>query len=83
MNQNENETIEMRLLLEGIYEKYGYDFRDYAPASLKRRVAKCLNTEHFKTISGLQEKVLHDPKTKVCRIVELFLCHMEMPYDPA
>lgn len=60
-NQKETEAIEMRLLLEGIYEKYGYDFRDYAPASLKRRVAKCLNAEHLKTISGLQEKVLHDP----------------------
>ncbi|MBI5607217.1 MAG: protein-glutamate O-methyltransferase CheR [Deltaproteobacteria bacterium] len=60
-NLNETEPIEMKLLLEGIFEKYGYDFRDYAQASLKRRVAKCLNAERLKTISGLQEKILHDP----------------------
>ena len=32
------EAIEIELLLEAIYRRYGYDFRDYAPASLKRRL---------------------------------------------
>src|SRR5206468_7455168 len=36
--QLELETLELRLLLEGIYRHYGYDFREYAPASLRRRV---------------------------------------------
>ena len=30
--------IEIRLLVEAVYLRYGHDFRDYAPASLKRRV---------------------------------------------
>ena len=34
----ENENIEIRLLLEAIYQKYGYDFRDYSKAHIKRRI---------------------------------------------
>jgi chemotaxis protein methyltransferase CheR len=60
MKQAELENVEMRLFVEGIFLKYGYDFRDYAPASLKRRIQKCIVEEGLKTISGLQERVLHD-----------------------
>ena len=30
--------IEIRLLVQAIFLRYGHDFRDYAQASLKRRV---------------------------------------------
>jgi chemotaxis protein methyltransferase CheR len=39
----------------------GYDFRSYAPTALRRRVAERVRAEGVETISGLQEKVLHDP----------------------
>ena len=48
------------MLLEAIYHRHGYDFRDYAPASLKRRVWKRVEGEALKTVSGLQERVIHD-----------------------
>ena len=35
---NELEDIEIALLLEGLYRYYGFDFREYSPASLKRRI---------------------------------------------
>jgi chemotaxis protein methyltransferase CheR len=54
------EALEIRLLLDGIYEYYGYDFRDYAPSTLKRRVRESLRREKLANISGLLEKVLHD-----------------------
>jgi chemotaxis protein methyltransferase CheR len=57
----ELEEIELRLLLDGVFHYYGFDFRDYAPASLKRRIWKCVQEERLHTISGLQEKILHDP----------------------
>ena len=57
------EEIEFQLLIEGIYRHYGYDFRDYAPTSLKRRIMNFVQLEKLKTISGLQEKVLHDRET--------------------
>ncbi|XWK89575.1 MAG: protein-glutamate O-methyltransferase CheR [Phormidium sp.] len=58
---NELEDIEIKLLLEGIYLYYGFDFRNYAMASLKRRIWNIIQAEKLHTVSGLQEKVLHDP----------------------
>jgi chemotaxis protein methyltransferase CheR len=55
------ERIEMELLLEGIYRHYGYDFRSYAPSSLRRRLKKRLEAESLPTFSALQDRVLHDP----------------------
>jgi chemotaxis protein methyltransferase CheR len=55
------EDLETELLLEAVYRHYGHDFREYAPASLKRRIAIAMREEKVCTISGLQEKVLHDP----------------------
>ena len=54
------DDIEMRLLLDAIYSTYHYDFRQYASASLKRRLAQALIQMDCATLSALQEKVLHD-----------------------
>jgi chemotaxis protein methyltransferase CheR len=54
--------VEMDLLLGAIFHKYHYDFRRYAGASLRRRVEAALSHFGCKTISGLQERVLHEPK---------------------
>ena len=61
MGNPETEAMEIRLLLEGVFQRYGYDFREYAPASLKRRIWEVVRAEKLKSISGLQERVLHDP----------------------
>lgn len=55
------DEIEMRLLLDAIYSRYHYDFRQYASASLKRRLSQALVRLECATISALQEKILHDP----------------------
>jgi chemotaxis protein methyltransferase CheR len=54
------EDIEVQLLLEAVYRYYGYDFRNYALSSLKRRVRSFLHHERLATISALQERILHD-----------------------
>ena len=56
------EALELQLLLEGILEQYGYDFRDYATASIRRRIMSRVQAEGLNSISGLQERVLHDPE---------------------
>jgi len=43
MSAKEIKNIELDLFLEAIFRRYGYDFRNYARASLRRRVAKTLN----------------------------------------
>jgi chemotaxis protein methyltransferase CheR len=54
------EDIEIALLLEGLYRFYGFDFRDYSPASLKRRIVERMRAEKIETISAFQDRVLHD-----------------------
>jgi len=55
--------IELSMLLEAIYQRYHQDFRGYARASLKRRVAQSLLKFECATISRLQERLLHEPAT--------------------
>ncbi len=57
----ELEALEIKLLLEAVFEWYGFDFRDYAYASLRRRVWQAVTDEGLKTISSLQERLLHEP----------------------
>lgn len=58
----QSEELELRLLLDAVYCHYGYDFRDYATASLRRRVWNVIRDEKLHSISGLQERILHDPQ---------------------
>jgi len=55
------EEIEFELLLEGVFRQWGFDFRNYAPSSLRRRVMNFIRSEHISSISSLQDRVLHDP----------------------
>jgi chemotaxis protein methyltransferase CheR len=52
--------IELRLLIEAIYLKFHYDFRSYAPASLKRRLTLAMQRFECRSLSQLQDRVLHD-----------------------
>src|SRR6267143_3090084 len=54
------EDIELDLLLEGIFRQYGFDFRNYARSSLKRRVRHFLQEERIETVSLLQDRILHN-----------------------
>ena len=56
----ELENIEIALLLEGVFQHSGYDFRSYAPSSIRRRIHDCVRAERVATISALQARVLHD-----------------------
>lgn len=56
------EAIELPLLLEAMRQRYGYDFRDYAPASLKRRIRRFMQLEQLTTLSSLQDRLVHEPE---------------------
>ncbi len=60
--ENAFADLELSLLLEAMLRFSGHDFTDYAQATLKRRVADRMRAENVATISGLQERVLHDPE---------------------
>ena len=75
--------IELRLLMEAIYLKYSYDFRDYAGASQKRRVLHALHQMDCASISELQARVLHDPDAFIQLLQYLTIPTSEMFRDPA
>lgn len=58
---NAAEQIEARLLLEGIYQMYGYDFRQYSESSVTRRILYRMKAEGLPSISQLQERILREP----------------------
>ena len=60
MPDSENENIEIKCLVEAIYQKYGYDFREYAWDSLKRRVMAILKEQKIKNISQMQHRIIYD-----------------------
>lgn len=55
------EDIEIRLLLEAIFQQYHYDFRGYSMASIKRRLSQARQAFGCEKFSQLQDMVLHDP----------------------
>jgi chemotaxis protein methyltransferase CheR len=54
------EEIEVKLLLDGVLMRYGYDFREYALGALRRSIAAGMAAEGAPTISAYQERLLHD-----------------------
>ncbi|MCI3945433.1 chemotaxis protein CheR [Pseudomonas syringae] len=82
MHLDRNAEIELRLLIEAIYLKYSYDFRDYSGASIKRRVVHALRQFDCATISALQERVLHDPAAFMQLLQILTIPVSEMFRDP-
>ena len=58
----EIEEIEIDLLLEAIHRRYGYDFRDYARASLRRKVRQIAGNAGVASISALIPRLLHEPE---------------------
>jgi len=54
------QDIEVQLLLEAIWLKYGYDYRNYARAHIKRRILHRLSISEIDSISELQSRILYD-----------------------
>lgn len=54
------EDIEIGLLLEGLFQVHGFDFRDYSRSSIKRRILELMRADGMPTVSAFQDRVLHD-----------------------
>src|SRR5580698_937517 len=80
---NATEDIEIRLLLEALYQRYHYDFRHYARASIKRRLIQAREQLGFSSISAMQDSVLHDPSALPRLLGYLTVQVSEMFRDPS
>jgi chemotaxis protein methyltransferase CheR len=75
--------IEFKLFIDAIYHMYHYDFRGYAPASLRRRLKTAMNRFDCRTLSQLQDRVVHDPAVFPALLDFLTVQVSEMFRDPA
>ena len=77
------DDIELDLLLDGMFRCYGYDFRDYARPSLRRRVQTRVRKEGLESISELQARVLRDSECMSRLLGDLSIHVTEMFRDPS
>ncbi len=76
------EEIEIDVLLEAVFRRYGFDFRNYARASLRRRLLRRRDLEGVPTVSRLSERLLHDPDCMERLLLDLSINVTAMFRDP-
>jgi chemotaxis protein methyltransferase CheR len=83
MSHSPTFDIELGLLLEAVYQRYQHDFRQYARASLARRLRQAMEDFGCRSLSHLQERLLHEPEV-FARLLRYFTVQVsEMFRDPA
>lgn len=72
------EALEVRLLLDAVKQCYGYDFLDYAPASIKRRIREFQKETDCHHITELIPLILHDEAVfgKLLRYMSVIVTEM-------
>ncbi len=77
-----NEKLEIDLVLQAVYAKYGYDFRNYAKASIRRRVRHSMEKHGLPRICDLQHKLIYDSAFFEQFLLDLTVNVTEMFRDP-
>src|SRR6478609_4262702 len=76
------EDLEIRLLLQAIQAKYGYNFVDYAEGSMRRRVRAALTRSGLTHLGELQHKILLEPTFFTSIVDDLTVRVSELFRDP-
>jgi chemotaxis protein methyltransferase CheR len=76
------EQIELNLFLEAIYQRYGYDFRSYAQASVRRRVRHLMSKLGYQNIGEMIPLLLRDEEFARRVVFEFSISVTEMFRDP-
>lgn len=76
------EVLEISLLTEAVHRRYGLDYRNYAYASLRRRVWNAVRAEGATTVIGLLDRVIRDPAAMERLTLELTVNVTAMFRDP-
>lgn len=76
----EDENIE--LLINDVFELYGYDFTDYSRASLRRRISRLYTLDNFLSFAELRYRLRNDPDYFKRFVEEITVNVTEMFRDP-
>lgn len=82
MTKSEIEKIEVDLFLDAIFRRYGYDFKYYAKASIKRRIRNLLGKTDYKRISDMIPGLLYDESFFESLVYDFSITVTEMFRDP-
>lgn len=81
-DKKEVEDLEIALLLEGMFKRYGYDFRDYSLAHLRRRLRHRMESSSLPDMGAMLHQVLHDRSFFELLLRDLSINVTEMFRDP-
>ena len=56
------EARQVQSLLHAVYERYGFDFRDYSFPSINRRIRSTVRAEGLESVEQLEQRLLDDPQ---------------------
>jgi len=82
MSDPDTIELEISLLLEAVFQKYGYDFRRYSRAHIRRRISNRLRLSGLEHMSQMQSKILNDPIFAFQLLQDLSITVTEMFRDP-
>lgn len=83
MDKNDSSGLEVELLVQAVYARFQYDFRQYSRSSLRRRLEQALMRFECESITKLQEKIIHEPNFFPKLIPYLTVNTTEMFRDPS
>ncbi|MBF9017916.1 MULTISPECIES: protein-glutamate O-methyltransferase CheR [unclassified Oceanispirochaeta] len=81
-NAVDNEYLELELLLEGIFRKYGFDFREYSGAHIKRRLSHRLSAAGMQNFTQILHRIIYDEEFFKQILLDLSINVTEMYRDP-
>jgi chemotaxis protein methyltransferase CheR len=82
MRYTDTSEQEILLLLEAVYQKYGYDFRQYSQAHIRRRIKNRMAMSGLEDIFQMQSKILNDEIFAANFLQDLSITVTEMFRDP-
>src|SRR5665647_2282413 len=82
MRNIDSSEFEILSLLEAVYQKYGYDFRQYSQAHIRRRITNRMAMSGLEDISQMQSKIMNDEIFAANFLQDLSITVTEMFRDP-
>jgi chemotaxis protein methyltransferase CheR len=82
MRNKDTSEFEISSLLDAVYQKYGYDFRQYSEAHIRRRIINRMAMSGLEDVSQMQSMVLKDETFASQLLQDLSITVTEMFRDP-
>lgn len=83
MDEHSIDSEELVTFLTEVWNRYGYDFRDYAQGSIRRRIRYRLKRSSFRDFAELRKAVLEERREFDALLLDFSISTTEMFRDPA